>query len=190
MKPLWTRVFARNAPAAIVIAAIGCGITGLAAGPALARMAQGPAPRAVADHGTGVSPSGRWISVPWHAEVDLVITVRDTATSPAVQWTLTCGPDGGTLPDPAQACARLNEIRPPFAPLSSDVMCPMIVSGPQTATISGYWHGSRIFIQLNRDDGCQAARWNRLIVALGLNDDPGQVNPGGLMQPGPGQVTH
>jgi hypothetical protein len=153
-------------------------------------MAPGPVPRVAADHGTTVSPGGRWISVLWHAEVDLVITVRDTAASPAVQWTLTCGPDGGTLPDPARACEQLNAIRPPFAPLSPGVMCPMIVSGPQTATISGYWHGSRIFIQLNRDDGCQAARWNRLIVALGLNDDPGQVNPGGLMQPGPGQVTH
>jgi len=163
----------RNVPAAAGIAALCCGLTGFAASTAAASTA---AVRTVADLG-GVSPSPGIF--PWSAAVDITITVQQTATSPIYQWTLTCDPDGGTLPDPVRACDRLSQVTlpPPAPPLH--IMCPMIVYGPQMVTIDGWWHGRWISLRLDRTDaGCEAASWNGLITALGLS---GPLNAGGPM---------
>jgi hypothetical protein len=122
------------------------------------------------------------IRAPWQAQTDLVITVHETASAPMLRWTLTCGPDGGTLPHPIRACKVLNSAWHPFAPVSPGVMCPMIVYGPQTATITGYWHGTWISAQFDRIDGCQAARSNKIASILPIAAGP--VNPGGPMMTG------
>jgi hypothetical protein len=127
--------------------------------------------------------------VPWHPQGELWITVHATLTGPAMHWLLTCGPAGGTLPNAFQACWQLGHLWQPFAPLPHGVMCPMIDYGPQTATIVGYWYGAWVSIQLSRTDGCQETRWNQVISALGLANLPGEVNPGGPMQPGPATPT-
>ncbi|HEY2577182.1 MAG TPA: SSI family serine proteinase inhibitor [Streptosporangiaceae bacterium] len=104
-----------------------------------------------------------------------MITAQQTASAPISQWTLTCAPDGGTLPDPVQACERLSQVQLPPATPPPHVMCPMIIYGPELLTIDGWWHGSWISLRMDRtDDGCEAARWNGIITALGL---AGQVNP-------------
>jgi hypothetical protein len=138
-------------------------------------------------HG-GPWPGHGW---PWHPQAELWITVRDSPSSPVLHWTLTCGPDGGTLPGPARACWQLSQAGQPFAPVPPGVMCPMIYFGPQTATVTGYWYGTWISVRFGRSDGCQEARWNKVISALGLTVQAGEVNPGGPMQPGPvTPVTH
>lgn len=154
----------RNVPAAAGIAALCCGLTGVAG--SMADASTG-APRIVAGR-EGVPPSSGIF--PWPAVVDITITVQQTATSPIYQWTLACDPDGGTLPHPVQACERLSQVKlpPPAPPLH--IMCPMIVYGPQMVTIDGWWHGRWISLRLDRTDaGCEAASWNGLIVALGLS---------------------
>jgi hypothetical protein len=61
----------------------------------------------------------------------------------------------------------------------------MIDYGPQTARITGLWHGVWITARFSRANGCQETRWNKVIVALGLGAVPGQVDPGGPMRPAP-----
>jgi hypothetical protein len=169
-----------------LVAALGCGLAGLSAGSALAG-AGVPAqlPPSVTLPGPGVNPGGpvipAWWPRPW---TRLAITEQQGPGWPQLQWVLTCDPAGGTLPQPARACARLSGAWQPFAPPPTDVMCPMIVFGPQSLTITGYWQGTWINAQFNRNDGCQEARWNTIIWALSLPVLQG-INPGGPMQSPP-----
>jgi Subtilisin inhibitor-like len=171
VKPLLTRAFVRNVLAAAGIAALCCGLTGFAASTAAASTA---APRIDANRGGISHPSG---ALPWPAAVDIMITVEQTTTSPVYQWTLTCDPAGGTLPDPVRACDRLRHVKLPPAMPPLHIMCPMIVYGPAFVTVEGWWHGSWISLRLDRTNaGCAAASWNELLIALGL---AGPVNTGG-----------
>lgn len=114
------------------------------------------------------------------ATSSLVIKVAADHGGTPHRWTLTCGPAGGSHPDAKAACAALAKVRHPFAPVEAGVMCPMIASGPQTATISGTWQGQKVSANYSRVNGCQTARWNKLEEVLG------QVNPGGPMIPASG----
>ena len=110
----------------------------------------------------------------------LVISVATADGGTPHRWTLTCGPAGGSHPDARAACAALATVKHPFAPVAVGVMCPMIAGGPQTATITGTWHGQRVSARYSRADGCQLVRWDKLEKVLG------QVNPGGPMIPASG----
>jgi hypothetical protein len=107
------------------------------------------------------------------------LTISVTAARGAVprHWTLTCEPAGGTHPNPQTACITLDHVKDPFAPVPSGVMCSMIASGPQTASITGIWDGKHVTATYSRDNGCQTERWNKISKVLG------QVNPGGPMIP-------
>jgi subtilisin inhibitor-like len=107
----------------------------------------------------------------------LVISVAAARGATPHRWTLSCDPAGGTHPDAQAACAALASAKHPFAPVAAGIMCPMIASGPQTATITGTWHGQKVSARYSRADGCQTDRWNKLEKVLG------QVNPGGPMVP-------
>jgi hypothetical protein len=113
----------------------------------------------------------------------LVISVAAARGATPHRWTLTCDPVGGTHPDAQAACAALAGAKHPFAPVAAGVMCPMIASGPQTATITGTWHGQKVSARYSRADGCQTDRWNKLEKVLG------QVNPGGPMIPATGSAA-
>ena len=63
----------------------------------------------------------------------------------------------------------------PFAPMPHGIMCAMIDSGPQTASIRGTWRGTRVASAYSRLDSCETARWNKLWKLFS------QVNPGGPM---------
>lgn len=111
----------------------------------------------------------------------LVISVTAAHGAKPHRWTLSCGPAGGTHPDAQAACAALSGLTHPFAPVAAGVMCPMVTTtGPQTATITGTWHGRKVSARYSRADGCQTDRWNKLEKVLG------QVNPGGRMIPASG----
>jgi hypothetical protein len=45
-------------------------------------------------------------------------------------------------------------------------MCPMIVAGPQKATISGTFFGQHVASNFSKT-GCEAARWAQLGVVFG-----------------------
>lgn len=126
-------------------------------------------------------PPGRHDGGRWDG-ADLTITVQ-LAPSHSQSWRLTCSPDGGTLPDPAQACARLNQAWHPLTPISRNTMCTTLYFGPQTVAITGWWRGSWVSVRYDRSNGCQETMWNQMVWALGLPN--GQVNPGGPMKPGP-----
>src|SRR5260370_1837783 len=93
------------------------------------------------------------------------LTISVTASPGATprRWTLTCGPsgDGGTHPQPAVACATLARARHPFAPVPTGVMCSMIAGGPQTASITRTWNGTRVAAAYSPPDGGQSARWDK-----------------------------
>ena len=130
--------------------------------------------------GSQSSPQSTGVGVP--ATSSLMISVAAHRGATPQRWTLSCWPggSGGSHPQPAAACATLTHAKDPFAPVPHGVMCSMIDSGPQTASITGIWDGKRVAATYSRSDGCQTARWNKIGKVLG------QVNPGGPMIPAGG----
>lgn len=100
----------------------------------------------------------------------LTISVSDGPGLPAVSWTLTCDPPGGSHPNAAVAVAALDEIlesgRDPFAPVPADMMCTQQYGGPETATITGTWRGRAVNASYKLTDGCEIGRWRRLRAVL------------------------
>ena len=93
---------------------------------------------------------------------DLRITLwpRGNDSSP-YRWFLRCGPPDGTLPNRAVACARLNRLSAPFAPVPKDAACTEQFGGPARAIVTGRFKGRRIWTAFNRADGCRIARWEK-----------------------------
>lgn len=81
-------------------------------------------------------------------------------------WTLRCGPAGGTLPRPGAACQKLAGMKSPFAPIPADAICTEQYGGPQLAVISGSFRGKRVWTQLQRRNGCEIARFKRLVFLV------------------------
>jgi hypothetical protein len=100
------------------------------------------------------------------AKVSLTVVVTPTPGATPKRWTLRCDPAGGTHPDAKAACRQLLAAKNPFAPIPRGIMCPMIVAGPQRATISGTYFGQRVESDFSRV-GCEAARWAKLGAVFG-----------------------
>ncbi|MFJ4007866.1 SSI family serine proteinase inhibitor [Streptomyces sp. NPDC090023] len=83
---------------------------------------------------------------------------------------LFCHPESGDHPDPAAACRVLDEStqwgRDTFAPVPPDSICTMIDGGPATAHVTGYWAGRPVDADFSRRNGCEIARWDRLVPFL------------------------
>ncbi|MGW5332421.1 SSI family serine proteinase inhibitor [Streptomyces bauhiniae] len=83
---------------------------------------------------------------------------------------LFCHPEAGDHPEPAAACRVLDENtqwgRDVFAPVPPDSVCTMIDGGPATARVTGYWAGRPVDAEFSRRDGCEIARWDRLVPFL------------------------
>ena len=95
------------------------------------------------------------------AKVSLVIGVAARPGAKKQRWTLRCDPVGGTHPHAAAACRALLHAKHPFAPLPDHVMCPMIVAGTKTASITGTWFGKHIDSNFNQR-GCGNMRWTKI----------------------------
>lgn len=117
------------------------------------------------------------------ARSSLTISVAATHGATPRRWTLTCSPAGGTHPHPQTACATLGSVKDPFAPVPPHIMCTMIFSGPQTASITGTWDGKRVSASYARDNGCQTARWDKLATVLDGIDPGGPMIPAGSSTP-------
>lgn len=106
-------------------------------------------------------------------ESSLTITLDRGEADDVEEWTLTCGPAGGTHPDPEAACAALEEVDSDvLSPVPPDTPCTMIYGGPQTATVAGTWQGEPLEAEFSRENGCEIARWDAMVDVL---TEPGGV---------------
>ena len=100
------------------------------------------------------------------AKVSLTVVVTPTPGATPTRWTLRCEPTGGTDPDAKAACRELLAAKNPFAPIPRGIMCPMIVAGPQKATVSGTFFGQHVESDFSRA-GCEGVRWAKLGAVFG-----------------------
>ena len=111
----------------------------------------------------GSPPRGASSSSPNPPPEDLVVQIHRDAGSPAETYHLVCGATvSGNHPAGVAACAHLNTLAHPFAPLPAGVMCSQIYGGPQTAHVTGRWKGAAVDVRLSRVDGCRVEQWNSL----------------------------
>ncbi|WP_327290034.1 hypothetical protein [Streptomyces sp. NBC_01198] len=95
---------------------------------------------------------------------DRLTVAYDDGSGLSVTRTLDCG--AAVSAGQQDACLRLVELGGPLAPVPAGQMCPMIYGGPQTARVTGLWDGVPIDESYRRTDGCEVARWNRMVPAL------------------------
>ena len=92
----------------------------------------------------------------------LIVLDRGDGTEPE-RYTLTCvGVPEGNHPAPAAACAHLEGLDDPFAPLPTDMACTEQYGGPETVRITGRWHDQPVDAGFARTDGCRIAQWESL----------------------------
>ena len=103
------------------------------------------------------------------AQVSLDVTIYAATTTPATptgHFTLSCDPTGGTVPDPAAACAELLADPGLFAPPSGHVMCPMILASASRFVVYGTYLGKQVSATI-ADGGCDIPRWVELNHVFG-----------------------
>ncbi|NEA44140.1 SSI family serine proteinase inhibitor [Streptomyces sp. SID11385] len=122
--------------------------------------------------GAGAGPATALSAVPAPGPLRgdrLVVEVKGDGGS-VTRYELRCHPTGGDHPDAEAACARLDEVtvwgRDTFAPVPSDAICTMQYGGPGTAHVSGEWAGRPVDTTFTRTNGCEIARWDRLVPLL------------------------
>ena len=106
---------------------------------------------------------------------DLVVVIDRGNGAPSERYTLTCAGDsagdsasdsggapGGDHPDASAACAHLQSLAEPFAPIPADAVCTEQYGGPQIAHVTGTWRGQPVDLRLSRVDGCRIAQWDQL----------------------------
>ncbi|MDX2542860.1 SSI family serine proteinase inhibitor [Streptomyces sp. WI04-05B] len=111
----------------------------------------------------GLAPLGR-------ASDHLTVTVHGTGGRGDGRFELACHPGGGSHPDVEEACGSLDRGtrwgKDPFAPVPPDSVCTMMYGGPATAHVTGTWAGRPVDATFDRSNGCQMARWDRLVPLL------------------------
>jgi hypothetical protein len=116
------------------------------------------------DDGPSTDAAGDGIA---RAENDLVVRYDAGDGSAPQSWTLAClGTADGTHPDAEAACAHLAATEDPFAPIPDDVACTEQYGGPETARVTGRWHGEPVDLELARSDGCLITQWDSLVPLL------------------------
>ncbi|WP_131739104.1 SSI family serine proteinase inhibitor [Actinomadura roseirufa] len=127
---------------------------------------------------------------------ELTITVDSLRPGlPRVHWTLTCDPDEGFHTDPRTACQHLRSLSRPFAEPGRGKICARVTYGQQRATISGTWRGRSVRTSVDRSDGCQEERWQRLRPLLdpqgpcAFAGTPGNLPTAGTCRETPSAVT-
>ena len=123
----------------------------------VALAATGCMSRSSADSGSGTA-TGPVSAANTKLEISVSIGGSE---APTKLWTLEC-PDGGTLPHPEQACAKLALIDDPFAPVQKDRACTQVFGGPEVADVTGTYKGKPVNAHFEKGNGCEIARWNRV----------------------------
>jgi hypothetical protein len=89
------------------------------------------------------------------------VSFSGSPTTAAAHYTLRCDPAGGTVTDPASACASLMRGTSLFGPLPAHVACPMIMANAGRATVTGTYLGRPVH-ETVVDGGCDLSRWAKL----------------------------
>ncbi len=93
------------------------------------------------------------------AKIALSVSFSGSAGIAPQHFTLRCEPAGGTVSDPAAACAKLMKRGTSlFGPLPAQMACPMVVAGARRATVTGTYLGRPVH-ELVVDGGCELSRW-------------------------------
>jgi Subtilisin inhibitor-like len=95
------------------------------------------------------------------SKVSLDVTFTASANAAAAHYTLRCEPAGGTVSNPAVACAKLLAGTSLFAPRPAHMLCPMIMVGAGRATVTGTYFGKQVHVTIT-DGGCDLSIWARL----------------------------
>jgi hypothetical protein len=127
----------------------------------------------------GLGPvAGPVLAAAWGGGDRLLVEVKEKGGA-VTRYELRCHPTGGDHPAAAAACARLDEItvwgRDTFAPVPPDALCTMQYGGPQTARVKGRWAGRPVDATFSRADGCEIARWDRLVPLLPARSGAGEA---------------
>ncbi|MGW1861035.1 SSI family serine proteinase inhibitor [Streptomyces collinus] len=100
----------------------------------------------------------------------LTLVVRHAGPGRDGRYELFCHPESGDHPDPAGACRVLDTNtqwgRDTFAPVPPDSVCTMLYGGPATARVTGTWAGRPVDARFDRGNGCEIARWDRMVPFL------------------------
>jgi hypothetical protein len=102
-------------------------------------------------------------------QVSLDVTIYPAARALPAYFTLRCEPAGGTVPDPAAACARLLAepgLLEPALATGQVVVCPMILADGARAVVYGTYLGRQIDETIY-DGGCDVPRWAELMQIFG-----------------------
>ena len=111
----------------------------------------------------GAPRPGAGSSTPSPPPNALLVEIHRGGSSPTESYRLVCGATvSGNHPAGAAACAHLDGLADPFAPIPADQMCSQIYGGPQTAHVTGRWRGAPVDLRLSRVDGCRVEQWNSL----------------------------
>jgi hypothetical protein len=135
--------------------------------PALAAPHAVAAPQAAAAPLPLTLPS---LQAPERSGDHLTVTVRDAGEGTDGTYELRCHPGSGSHPDAEEACAALDRGarwgKDTFAPVPPGGFCTMQYGGPATAHVTGTWAGRPVDATYDRSDGCEIARWDRLVPVL------------------------
>ncbi|HTX82512.1 MAG TPA: SSI family serine proteinase inhibitor [Streptosporangiaceae bacterium] len=93
------------------------------------------------------------------AKISLSVSVSGSASIAPEHYTLRCEPAGGTVSDPAAACAKLMKRGASlFGPMPAQIACPMIMASAGRITVTGTYLGRPVH-ELVVDGGCDLSRW-------------------------------
>jgi hypothetical protein len=93
------------------------------------------------------------------AKISLNVSFSGSAGIAPEHYTLRCEPAGGTVSDPATACAELMKHGTSlFGPMPVQMACPMVVAGARRVTVTGTYLGRPVH-ELVVDGGCDLSRW-------------------------------
>lgn len=107
------------------------------------------------------------VGLPWSAlagGADRLSVAYDDGSGQLRTHTLSCG--GAVRAEQFAACRQLDSLGGPLAPVPEGQMCSMIYGGPQTAHVTGVWRGEPVDETYRRTNGCEVARWKRMVPAL------------------------
>ncbi|MGW5327414.1 SSI family serine proteinase inhibitor [Streptomyces sp. NPDC004014] len=100
----------------------------------------------------------------------LRVVVRNAGPRLDGTYELSCHPTAGDHPDAAGACRTLDANtqwgRDTFAPVAPESVCTMVYGGPATARVTGTWAGRPVDASYDRGNGCEIARWDRMVPLL------------------------
>jgi len=106
------------------------------------------------------SPTATQLAGSGETKLEINVSIGGSE-APTKMWTLEC-PDGGTLPHPNAACAKLATMDDPFAPVPKDKACTQIFGGPEVADVTGTFKGKAVNAHFDKGNGCEIERWNRV----------------------------